>query len=203
MDRIILLCSFLICGVLGWAQEEEAWIAENQEYRADQNATFANPEESILLPEDLKTFEGLDFYPIDLAFRVPAAFVRTPDEKPFKMATSTNRLAEYVKYGELHFEIKGSYQVLSLYQDTDHENQEGYEDYLFLPFTDLTNAETTYGGGRYLEMWLPEGKTMVIDFNKAYNPYCAYSPNYSCPIPPKENHLTVRIEAGVKEFKGH
>ena len=145
----------------------------------------------------------LSFYPIDLKYRVVASLIRTPDAKPFKMATSTKRMAEYVQYGELHFEIDGTYQMLPIYQDTDHENQEGYEDYLFLPFTDPTNADSTYGRGRYLEMWIPEGNTMVIDFNKAYNPYCAYSPFYSCPIPPKANDLSVAIKAGVKQFKAY
>ena len=197
----LLLIALLFNGLPAMAQEEAELIAENESYRAEQNATFADPNESILLAKDLKTFEGLDFYPIDLSFRVVASLIRTPDAKPFKMATSTQRLAEYVQYGELHFELKGVYQMLPIYQNTDHENQEGYEDYLFLPFTDPTNGETTYGGGRYLEMWIPEGKTMVIDFNKAYNPYCAYNPGYSCPIPPRENNLTVAVEAGVKQFK--
>lgn len=204
MRTYFLLLVLFVNATLSLAQDDATLILEIEDYRAGQNASFADPEESILLPEDLKTFKELDFYPIDLEFLVTATLLRTPDAKPFKMPTSTSRMAEYVQYGELHFEVKGTYQMLPIYQDTDHENQKGYEDYLFLPFTDPTNADTTYGGGRYLEMWIPEeGNTMVIDFNKAYNPYCAYSPRYSCPIPPKANNLTVAIEAGVKQFKGH
>lgn len=200
----LIIGVFMLAGcAAGWAQNKDAWMAENKAYRVEQNENFKNPEKSPLTKKDLKKFEALDFYPIDLDFRVVAAFVRSPNEEPFRMPTSTARMAEYVKYGELHFELKGRYFVLSLYQNTNHENQEGYEDYLFLPFTDLTNGDSTYGGGRYLEMWIPKGETVVIDFNQAYNPYCAYSPNYSCPIPPEENDLSIRIEAGVKDYKNH
>ena len=74
----------------------------------------------------------------------------------------------------------------------------GYENSLFVPFTDLTNGKETYGGGRYMDVEIPEGDSIVLDFNKAYNPYCAYSTNYSCPIPPKENDLPISINAGLK-----
>jgi uncharacterized protein (DUF1684 family) len=89
---------------------------------------------------------------------------------------------------------------LAIYQNVDLVNTAGYEDYLFIPFKDLTNGEDTYGGGRYLDLKIPEGETILIDFNRAYNPYCAYNHNYSCPIPPFENHLKVKIEAGVKKY---
>jgi uncharacterized protein (DUF1684 family) len=79
--------------------------------------------------------------------------------------------------------------------------QEEYRDYLFLPFADLTNGEETYGGGRYLDLTIPTGNTILLDFNKAYNPYCAYNPKYSCPLVPKQNRLDIPIIAGVKAFK--
>ena len=78
---------------------------------------------------------------------------------------------------------------------------EAYEDYLFLPYTDLTSGDGSYGGGKYLDLKTPEGNTIIIDFNKAYNPYCAYSHRYSCPVPPEENDLLVRIEAGVRVYE--
>ncbi len=178
-------------------------IKDIEAYRAEENEKFGNEETTILEPNDFKNFEALDFYPINLKYRVKANFVRTPDEKPFLMPTTTERLPEYVKYGELHFTIDEKELILNLYQNTDHDSQEGYEDYLFLPFTDLTSGDGSYGGGRFLDARIPEGDTMFIDFNKAYNPYCAYSKNYSCPIPPKENDILVRIEAGVKDFGDH
>jgi uncharacterized protein (DUF1684 family) len=168
-----------------------------------ENKKFKNPESSILLAEDLETFTGLEFYPVNLKYRISASFVRTPNEKPFLMPTTSDRLPEYVKYGEAHFSIDGQPLSLNLYQSTSHEIETGYETYLFLPFTDLTSADGSYGGGRYIDCWIPEGDTITIDFNKAYNPYCAYNPEYSCPIPPKENDLLVRIEAGVMDFAHH
>ena len=74
---------------------------------------------------------------------------------------------------------------------------------MFLPFSDETNGIESYGGGRYIDLRIPEGNTLIIDFNSAYNPYCAYNDKYSCPIVPRENYLRTRIEAGVKKFKDH
>ncbi|MCK5678470.1 MAG: DUF1684 domain-containing protein, partial [Flavobacteriaceae bacterium] len=92
---------------------------------------------------------------------------------------------------------------LEIYQNQKLILTTDYEDYLFLPFTDKTNGESTYGGGRYLDLKIPDGDTTVIDFNKAYNPYCAYNHKYSCPIPPKANQLDVEINAGVKAYEEH
>ena len=114
------------------------------------------------------------------------------------MKTSTSRRPVYEKYGDAVFEIDGKTYTLSIYQNHELLNIVGYRDYLFLPYTDLTNGEETYGGGRYIGLRIPKGDTIVIDFNKSYHPLCAYNHDYSCPIPPKENHLEVRIEAGVK-----
>ncbi|MCG2430844.1 DUF1684 domain-containing protein [Aequorivita xiaoshiensis] len=196
----LFLFSFLLITTLGFAQSE-ALRLESLKAQVKLNSEFANPETTILTPEDFRTFKALDFYPIDEKYIVNARFVRTPDEKPFLMPTTTARTPEYVKYGEAHFSIDGKEFVLSLFKNTQPYNEPGYEDYLFLPFTDLTSGDGSYGGGRYLDQRIPEGDTIIIDFNKAYNPYCAYNPKYSCPIPPKENDLLIRIEAGVKNFK--
>lgn len=198
----LLLFSFLLITSLGFTQSE-ATVLESLKAQIKLNSEFANPETTILTPEDFRTFKELDFYPIDEKYIVNARFVRTPDEKPFLMPTTTTRTPEYVKYGEAHFSIDGKDFVLSLFKNTQPYNEPGYEDYLFLPFTDLTSGDGSYGGGRYLDQRIPEGDTFVIDFNKAYNPYCAYNPKYSCPIPPKENDLLIRIEAGVKNFGKH
>lgn len=198
----LLLFSFLLITSLGFTQSE-ALVLESLKAQVKLNSEFANPETTILTPEDFRTFKELDFYPIDEKYIVNARFVRTPDEKPFLMPTTTTRTPEYVKYGEAHFSIDGKDFVLSLFKNTEPYNEPGYEDYLFLPFTDLTSGDGSYGGGRYLDQRIPEGDTFVIDFNKAYNPYCAYNPKYSCPIPPKENDLLIRIEAGVKNFGKH
>jgi len=184
------------------AQNDAKIIEEINLYQTDLNEKFSNPETSILTKEDFAVFEALAFYKIDLKYRVEAKFVRTPDEKPFLMPTTTDRLPEYVKYGEAHFRIDDTPLKLMLYKSTNSwGDEEKYGDHLFLPFTDLTSGDGSYGGGRFIDLIIPEGDTIIIDFNKSYNPYCAYNSKYSCPIPPKENDLLTRIEAGVKDFK--
>jgi uncharacterized protein (DUF1684 family) len=177
---------------------QEITSAEIEIYQNELSEKFSNPETSILYAEDLAVFEGLEFYPIDLSYVVEAVFVRTPNEKPFKMPTTTARRPEYVKYGEAHFALKGKNHVLEIYQPLDRTPE--YEDYLFLPFTDGTSGEGSYGGGRYMDLKIPGGETIVLDFNKTYNPYCAYNENYSCPLTPRQNHLRIPIYAGVKDF---
>lgn len=171
-----------------------------QEFQDNLNKEFATRAESPLTEEDFKVFKALEFYPIDEKFIVEAKFVRTPREKVFKMKTSTSRLPEYKKYGELLFQIDGKDFKLNLYQNLELSKKEGYEDYLFLPFSDLTCGKESYIGGRYIDLRIPKTKTVTIDFNKAYNPYCAYNHKYSCPIVPLENDLAIEILAGVKKF---
>ncbi len=165
------------------------------------NSEYANPKESPLTKADLKKFKSLDFYPIDIDFCVTADFVRTPNEKPFAMPTTTSRMPMYVKYGELHFTLKGKKCKLDVFQDITLSKISEYKDHLFLPFTDLTSGDGSYGGGRYIDLTIPKGKTIIVDFNTAYNPYCVYNHTYSCPIPPEQNDLPIAIKAGVKDYK--
>ncbi len=198
----LLILSVLMFGSVIFAQEA-LLVSESEAAQIELNEEFSNPETTILEPEDFKNFKGLEFYPINEKFIVEAKFVRTPNEKPFLMPTTTTRTPEYIKYGEAHFNIDGKDFTLNLFKSTKPYDEPGYDDYLFLPFTDLTSSDGSYGGGRFLDQRIPEGGIIVIDFNKAYNPYCAYNARYSCPIPPKENDLLIRIEAGVKAFGEH
>jgi len=116
------------------------------------------------------------------------------------MKTSTKRLPEYVKYGELHFQIDGKKLKLNVYQNIELSKKPGHEDYLFLPFSDKTCGKGSYIGGRYIDMKIPKFDDVLLDFNTAYNPYCAYNHKYSCPIVPLENDLDIAITAGVKKF---
>ncbi len=125
---------------------------------------------------------------------------RTPEEKSFKMKTTTDRLPEYIKYGIVTFDLFNKSYNLNIYRNLDIIDREGYEDYLFLPFLDNTNGDESYGGGRYIDLDVTEEDNLVIDFNSAYNPYCTYNEKYSCPIVPRENYLPLEINAGVKAF---
>lgn len=200
--KYLAFLSCLIFTTIIYAQDQ-ALISESINEQMKLNEEFSNPETTILDPDDFKNFKGLEFYPIDEKFIVKAKFVRTPNEKPFLMPTTTSRKPEYIKYGEAHFSIDEKDFVLNLFKSTKPYEEPGYEDYLFLPFTDLTSGDGSYGGGRFLDQQIPQDDIIIIDFNKAYNPYCAYSERYSCPIPPKENDLLIRIEAGVKDFGKH
>jgi len=165
------------------------------------NEEFQNPETSPLPDRYRKDFESLDFFEPDTSFRVIASLERTVDAIPFMMPTTTERLSEEVVYGIAHFTLNGKKYSLEIYQNLELNEIEEYKDYLFLPFLDNTNGEETYAGGRYLDLVIPEGNSIILDFNRAYNPYCAYNKKYSCPIVPKRNFLNTKITAGVKSFK--
>jgi uncharacterized protein (DUF1684 family) len=176
-------------------------IKEIELHREKQQKEFKDKDKSPLLPHDRKKFKRLNYYPVDLRFRVTGKFVKTEAPVLFKMQTTTYRLPDYSKYGEVHFKIDSMPMKLEVYQSPDLLKIPGYEKYLFIPFTDLTNGEETYEVGRYIEFIIPESEDIVIDFNQCYNPYCAYgSGKYSCPIPPAVNHLTVGIPAGEKKY---
>lgn len=196
---VVGLLTFSFCASYG--QHEAAAVADIKAHREKQEATFRDPMETPLLPKDRRRFKRLNYFPIDLKYRVEAKFIRSENPVFFKMKTTTSRLPNYVQYGEVHFTLDGRQYKLEVYQSPDIIQRPGYEDYLFIPFTDLTNGEATYDVGRYLEFRIPETEVVIVDFNKAYNPYCSYSPNYSCPIPPEANHLDVEIPAGEKKFR--
>lgn len=183
----------------GFAQNQFS-LSAVEKFQNELNAEYADAKTSPLLPDDLKVFNSLDFFPANEKFFVVAKFIRTENELPFEMKTSTDRKPVYVKYGEAHFNIDGQFFKLNIYRNIELSKKEQYKDYLFLPFSDLTCGSESYIGGKYIDLKIPQGDTIVIDFNTSYNPYCAYSPKYSCPKVPLENDLKIEIRAGVKKF---
>lgn len=192
----------LIISILSCSQGKEP-IPGDTEFQREINAEYKDASTSPLKDKDRKNFKSLEFFSFDSTYVVTAKFEKTPNETPFEMKTTTERLPIYVKYGIVTFNLKGEAYQLNIYQNQDLKKKEGYDDYLFLPFLDDTNGEETYGGGRYIDLSIPESDEIVIDFNKAYNPYCAYNEKYSCPIVPRVNYLELKVEAGVKAFKKH
>ena len=182
--------------------------AEIEKHREEYKSEFLKSANSPLKQED---FKYLQFYEPNEKFKVECEFVATKNRnatrgKPIELPTSAGKTKTYVKFGELHFQIDGEKYKLAVYQPLGLKAIPQYRDYLFIPFKDLTNGKESYGGGRYLDLRMKqlEGNKIYLDFNKAYNPYCAFSEGYSCPIPPKENHLKVAINAGEKNFgKNH
>ncbi|MEJ1223513.1 DUF1684 domain-containing protein [Sediminicola sp. 1XM1-17] len=176
-------------------------VGEILEFQHKMNQEFRDPETSPLPDRYRKNFEGLSFFQPDTSFRVVAKFVRTPEAVPFMMPTTTDRVSQEVTYGVAHFVLKGKKYELEVYQNQELMLEENYKDYLFLPFLDETNGEETYSGGRYIDLSIPEGGSMIIDFNRAYNPYCVYNKKYSCPIVPKINTLPIEVKAGLRAFE--
>ena len=174
-----------------------AYRTELQKFRREKNQSFRQSAESPLPAAQKAAFDSLKYYPADPAF-VPHADI-TRNEKPDTtlLQMSDNRAEKYLNWGVVKFSINNSPQQLRLYLKAD-----GRDSTLFIPFTDLTNGHETYGGGRYLDAPIPKRNESEIqlDFNRAYNPYCAYNSEYSCPVPPAENRLTVAIPAGEKSF---
>jgi len=186
---------------LKYVQPSNKFEQEVLKFQSELNSEFKNPETSPLPDRYRKNFETLSFFSMDANFKVEAKFIRTPEAIPFLMPTNTDRKSKEVVYGILYFSLKGNTYQLEVYQNEELMLEEGFEDYLFLPFTDLTNGEETYSGGRYIDLRLPLSDVVSLDFNKAYNPYCVYNKKYSCPLVPGVNHLNTRILAGVLDFK--
>lgn len=156
----------------------------------------------VLTIEEIKHFAGLDYYPIEESFIIEAKFKKKLGEA-FEMPTSTDRKPIYRRYGYLKFKVNGVNNKLTVYMHVAPEGSEAEETFLFVPFRDATSGIETYGAGRYLDFEIPNSKVILLDFNLCYNPYCAYSIRYSCPIPPTENTLKIEIKAGEKTPIGH
>ncbi len=200
MRAFITFVVVLLIGINATAQDS-ILIKKALKFQERINHEFHDSLKSPLTKEDFSKFKSLEFFPIDENFIITAEFVRTPAEAPFMMETTTDRQPVYVKYGEAIFKVNDEEFVLNIYQSQRLMTDPEYIDYLFLPFTDTSNGEESYTGGRYLDLQIPEGNTIVLDFNQAYNPYCAYSGRYSCPIPPKDNHISFSVLAGVKAYR--
>ena len=197
--RTVLVLFFLVQLNFGFGQEQFD-VSAVAKFQKDLNIEYADAKTSPLTTEDLAVFKTLDFYPANEKFFVVAKFVRTKKEKPFEMKTSTDRKPLYVKYGEVFFTIDGLDFKLNVYRNIELSKKKEFKDHLFLPFSDLTSGNESYIGGKYIDLKIPKGDTIVIDFNTSYNPYCAYSHRYSCPKVPLENDLNIEIKAGVKKF---
>ncbi|WP_428225568.1 DUF1684 domain-containing protein [Flavobacterium sp.] len=198
MKHFLFLFAFFM--VIRLQAQTETAIETAFQFQERLNKEFADSISSPLQAEDLVKFKHLDFFPVNDSYLVQAEFIKIKGGKVFQMKTSTDRLPKYKVYGLLRFELDGKKLELFVYQNQELKKKKGYEDYLFLPFTDYTNGVETYGAGRYIDMRIPKTNMVILDFNKAYNPYCAFNKRYSCPVVPSENDLPIEIRAGVKKF---
>jgi uncharacterized protein (DUF1684 family) len=195
-SRLLLPFLGLIVGVSAGGQSYEQQILTHRQHYQEEFLIDSN---SPLKADDTGY---LRFYPPNEEYRITAEFRRTPQAKEFDMPTYNGKMKKYRQYGLLRFTVHDTLVTLEVYQSPVLMKKPGLKDYLFVPFKDKTNYTASYGGGRYLELRtgdIKDGK-VVVDFNKCYNPYCAYADGYSCPIPPDANILPVAIQAGEQLF---
>lgn len=197
MRNLILGVLFLLHAA-AHGQCDSSWREGLSDHWAHLDAEYADSTTSPLTAADRARFTHLAHFAFDSTYCVQAVFTPVPDAKPFSMKTSTTRTPVFKVYGTLRFALNGAERALNVYVNEPPDPR--YPDYVFLPFTDLTNGDETYGVGRYLDLQIPLDPVIALDFNKAYNPYCAYSDGYSCPVPPRENHLTTHVRAGVLKY---
>lgn len=198
--RFFVTLLFLSTSLLSYSQSD--YNSQILAHREKINKEFGDSSTSILPKEELLHFHGLEFYSPTEEFLIAVKFKRIKNGEVIGFATSTDRIAKYRPYGKLKFKVNGTKCKLTVYEPA--IPIKGYENHLFLPFKDLTNSVTTYGGGRYLDLDKSEiEKKFNLDFNLCYNPYCSYSNAFSCPYPPEVNHLNVEIKAGVKDYGEH
>lgn len=195
--KVFLLSALLCMGVFATAQEDYHHTIEihRQQYKQE----FLTDPRSPLKSADTGF---LRFFPADKRYRVKGNLVLTPAAEPFDMPTASGKTKRYRQYGTLLLNINDTAVQLQVLQSLKMLEDPKYKDHLFLAFTDKTTYSETYGGGRYLDLSLNDIKegTIEVDFNKCYNPWCAYAGGYSCPIPPVENRVNVAIRAGEMNF---
>ena len=190
---------YLFVVLIGFSLNSFAQLTEQETlaHRAQHLSDLMDTSKHILNSEEIEHFQGLDYFDFDPNYQVKAIFKKDKGPK-FNMRTSTSRMAIYRRYGYFYFEIANQKCTLEVYQSPSLRKQKQYRDHLFLPFRDKTTGKETYGAGRFIELTIPESNEFILDFNTAFNPYCAYSPRFSCPIPPEVNTLTIDIRAGEK-----
>lgn len=195
---VTLIIGVTILNFLTIGESSEDYVERLETERKDKNGRML-ASSSPLLDEDKKSFSGLNYYPINEEYKVRARLVEVERKIPVFIPTTTGEQEKYIPFAYAQFELMGEEQKLLLYKDWDDENPNR----LFLMFADDTSGDETYGGGRYIETNQNNTNSIILDFNTAYNPYCHFNPDYSCPIPPKENLLNIPIEAGEKLYKSY
>lgn len=197
-NKIILFISFIVLAIiiiysLGGDYSPEEFAEYVQEERDEQSRFLQFSEESPFVMNDVR-FKPLNYYPPNLDFRIKGRFEKIEDPKIRSLTTNDGQQEQYMEYGYAKFELEDTQHQLLILENVT-------ENTLFLAFGDETSAIETYGAGRYLDVEHSGSNTITLDFNLAYNPYCAYVENFSCPLPPRENLLSVAIHAGEKNFE--
>ncbi len=196
---LIICILFISCASL---KKQKNYSDELSAYRKTYKSGFLEDPRSPLNEDDLK---HLDFYPPNQDWKLQCECSKVENAKPFELPTYSGITRTYIAHSKVKCAYKNQDLGFYLYKNLTQPANPLYKNYLFLPFKDETNSIETYGGGRYINLYesdIQDGK-IVIDFNKCYNPWCAYSDGYNCPIPPKDNHFELSVLAGEKSYKGN
>lgn len=203
MKKITKLSVFItLCALLysnnNFAQDD--YVKQIEKLRSKKDEKFKNEKDSPL-PKNLKgKFEHLAYFAVTTEYKIKGEYKKLKNQPPFAMTGSTGKTSLYIKHGVISFKVNGVDCKLFAYQDPKLAQKAKWADYLFVPFRDMTNGEETFGGGRYIQWNIQDADKGEIDFNNAFNPSCVYNIKKLCPIPPDENTLDVKIEAGEKDF---
>lgn len=195
---IVAIVAVTIFNFLTMGESSEDYVERIEQERKDKNG-FMLSSTSPLLDEDKQGFKGLNYFPIDETYKVTARIEKTSNKQPIFIESTTGEQLKYIPFALAKFELGGKEQSLMLYQDWEEKDPNR----LSLMFADETSAAETYGGGRYLDVMYRNTNSVVIDFNNAYNPYCHFNPEFSCPIPPRQNIMDIPIRAGEKIYKNY
>lgn len=176
-------------------ESQKAYIQRIEEYRAEKDNDMRTGEDSPF-GKDFDNYKGLNYYAPNQDYYIKARLNQIENKKIVSLPTSDGKTKQYLEYAHAIFELGGKENTLLILEMTGGQ----YDGHLFLAFGDATSAIETYGAGRYIELEKEGDNSIIIDFNLAYNPYCAYSDGYSCPFPPTDNLLEIPIEAGEKNY---
>ncbi len=201
----VLVLLFLFSAVFCSAAQAQTFYGTTdlKTFREGREKEFRNKNESPLREKDFADFKGLKYFPYNRELRFKAVMTKAAEEKYFWMPTSVGKSERFVQFGTATFKLNGKKYSLIVFQLEKQlrEKYPEYKDLLFVPFKDLTNGKETYSVGRYIDVKISTTNEIILDFNLAYNPNCAYgSDKYSCPIPPKKNRLPIKISAGEKVY---
>jgi uncharacterized protein len=192
----LALFALIACAsaALACSAAPQSYPEEIAAHRAEVDAFMRGSSDSPIPQAQRASFQPLPYYPIDEQYRVPAALREARGDEIIEMSTSTGKPRRMRRVGTLAFTLKGQPLTLTAFAEADDTQLRR----LFVPFGDLTNGISTYQGGRYLDLDLKGSSVYDLDFNRAYHPYCVFNPQYECPVPPRENRLTVPILAGER-----
>jgi uncharacterized protein (DUF1684 family) len=179
---------------------DNSYIKSVEKYRYSRDSFYKFSPESPLPPREKMPFMQLNYFDVDSNFRVTATLDLLATPESYMMGMTNAADEQYYKMGILNFTLKGKPYKLAVYQSGNFLNRGLHKDQLFLPFSDESNGKETYEGGRFIDIDYTGQSQITLDFNYAYNPSCAYNHEFSCPVPPAENHLPVKIEAGEKKY---